>query len=89
MLAPSTPGLCCWQVDHVKAERNVLAEVHNPHVVRLFYSFQARLMDAPRCAGSRQYCLHHEGQLNLALLQGRSTERLPEWSDFHSWGRGI
>ncbi|KAK9825923.1 hypothetical protein WJX81_007164 [Elliptochloris bilobata] len=28
------------QVDHVKAERNVLAEVHNPHVVRLFYSFQ-------------------------------------------------
>ena len=30
------------QVDHVKAERNVLAEVHNPHIVRLFYSFQVR-----------------------------------------------
>ncbi|KAK9811663.1 hypothetical protein WJX72_007923 [[Myrmecia] bisecta] len=28
------------QVDHVKAERNVLAEVHNPYVVKLFYSFQ-------------------------------------------------
>ena len=30
------------QVDHVKAERNVLAEVHNPYIVRLYYSFQAR-----------------------------------------------
>ena len=30
------------QVDHVKAERNVLAEVHNPYVVKLFYSFQVR-----------------------------------------------
>ena len=30
------------QVEHVKAERNVLAEVHNPYVVKLFYSFQAR-----------------------------------------------
>ena len=29
------------QVDHVKAERNVLAEVHNPYIVRLYYSFQA------------------------------------------------
>lgn len=28
------------QVDHVKAERNVLAEIHNPFIVRLFYSFQ-------------------------------------------------
>jgi hypothetical protein len=28
------------QVDHVKAERNVLAEVNNPYVVKLFYSFQ-------------------------------------------------
>lgn len=28
------------QVEHVKAERNVLAEVHNPYVVKLFYSFQ-------------------------------------------------
>eukprot|EP00891_Asterochloris_glomerata_P007714 jgi/Astpho2/7714/fgenesh1_pm.00115_%23_33_t len=28
------------QIDHVRAERNVLAEVHNPYVVRLFYSFQ-------------------------------------------------
>ncbi|CAD7702971.1 unnamed protein product [Ostreobium quekettii] len=28
------------QVEHVKAERNVLAEVHNPFVVTLYYSFQ-------------------------------------------------
>eukprot|EP00884_Botryococcus_braunii_P006452 jgi/Botrbrau1/15808/Bobra.4_1s0157.2 len=28
------------QVDHVRAERNVLAEVNNPYVVKLFYSFQ-------------------------------------------------
>ena len=42
MLVSSAPCACCSQVDHVKAERNVLAEVHNSHVVRLFYSFQAR-----------------------------------------------
>uniref|UniRef100_A0A7S0R4E5 non-specific serine/threonine protein kinase n=1 Tax=Chlamydomonas leiostraca TaxID=1034604 RepID=A0A7S0R4E5_9CHLO len=28
------------QVEHVRAERNVLAEVHSPYVVKLFYSFQ-------------------------------------------------
>jgi serine/threonine kinase 38 len=28
------------QVDHVIAERNLLAEVHNEAVVKLFYSFQ-------------------------------------------------
>ncbi|KAF8061170.1 STK38L [Scenedesmus sp. PABB004] len=28
------------QVEHVRAERNVLAEVHNPYVVKLLYSFQ-------------------------------------------------
>jgi serine/threonine kinase 38 len=27
-------------VDHVKAERNLLAEVHDEAVVKLFYSFQ-------------------------------------------------
>ena len=27
-------------MEHVKAERNVLAEVHSPYVVKLFYSFQ-------------------------------------------------
>lgn len=31
---------CCCQVEHVKAERNVLAEVHNPYIVKLYYSFQ-------------------------------------------------
>jgi serine/threonine kinase 38 len=30
------------QVDHVKAERNLLAEVNNPSIVKLFYSFQVR-----------------------------------------------
>ena len=28
------------QVDHVKAERNLLAEVDNPSIVKLYYSFQ-------------------------------------------------
>jgi serine/threonine protein kinase len=28
------------QVEHVRAERNVLAEVHSPYVVKLYYSFQ-------------------------------------------------
>lgn len=28
------------QVEHVRAERNVLAEVHNPYIVKLYYSFQ-------------------------------------------------
>lgn len=28
------------QIEHVKAERNVLAEVKNPYVVKLYYSFQ-------------------------------------------------
>jgi serine/threonine protein kinase len=28
------------QVEHVRAERNVLAEVQSPYVVKLFYSFQ-------------------------------------------------
>lgn len=28
------------QIEHVKAERNVLAEVKNPYVVNLYYSFQ-------------------------------------------------
>ena len=29
-------------MEHVKAERNVLAEVHNPYVVKLYFSFQVR-----------------------------------------------
>lgn len=33
---------CRPQVEHVKAERNVLAEVHNPYVVKLYYSFDVR-----------------------------------------------
>ncbi len=32
----------CTQIDHVRAERDVLAEVHNPYVVKLYYSFQVR-----------------------------------------------
>lgn len=36
-----TPGLSRGpQVEHVKAERNVLAEVQNPYIVKLYYSFQ-------------------------------------------------
>jgi serine/threonine protein kinase len=28
------------QIDHVKAERDVLVGIHNPFIVRLYYSFQ-------------------------------------------------
>lgn len=31
---------CETQIDHVKAERNVLTEVQNSFVVKLYYSFQ-------------------------------------------------
>ena len=31
----------CLQVDHVKAERNVLVDSRNDHMVKLYYSFQA------------------------------------------------
>lgn len=37
---PPSPLPPCPQVEHVKAERNVLAEVHNPFIVKLYYSFQ-------------------------------------------------
>eukprot|EP00951_Prasinocladus_malaysianus_P028739 scaffold263215_cov39-Prasinocladus_malaysianus.AAC.3 len=39
------------QVDHVKAERDLLAEVNCKTVVRLYYSFQARPKPTPflRC----------------------------------------
>lgn len=40
---PSHPiplGGSLLQVEHVRAERNVLAEVHSPYIVKLFYSFQ-------------------------------------------------
>ncbi|KAJ9528668.1 hypothetical protein QJQ45_020551 [Haematococcus lacustris] len=48
MLRRGQPAACgClgfWhdimQVEHVRAERNVLAEVHSPYVVKLYYSFQ-------------------------------------------------
>lgn len=33
------------QIDHVKAERDVLAGIHNPFIVRLYYSFQVALSD--------------------------------------------
>ena len=36
----STAPAAARQVDHVKAERNLLAEVDNPSIVKLYYSFQ-------------------------------------------------
>ena len=32
------------QIDHVKAERDVLAGIHNPFIVRLYYSFQVGVL---------------------------------------------
>lgn len=51
------------QVDHVKAERNVLAEVDNPFIVRLYYSFQV--------CGALASILDHHGVIDLwhACLQ--------------------
>ena len=37
---PRGPLGPCVQVEHVRAERNVLAQVHSPYVVKLYYSFQ-------------------------------------------------
>ena len=42
---PSDIIIAC-QIDHVRAERDVLAEVHNPYVVKLYYSFQVCLPSA-------------------------------------------
>ena len=39
-LLPLSLVLPLPQVDHVKAERNVLAEVHHHSIVKLYYSFQ-------------------------------------------------
>lgn len=33
------------QVDHVRAERDVLTEVSNPYIVKLLYSFQVSASD--------------------------------------------
>ena len=32
--------MCIFQVEHVKAERNLLAEVDSAYIVKLYYSFQ-------------------------------------------------
>lgn len=42
------------QVEHVRAERNVLAEVHSPYVVKLFYSFQVRSAASRLLDGGRK-----------------------------------
>lgn len=55
------------QIDHVKAERNVLVEVHNPYIVKLLYSFQVRSHPSITAAvwqqlqsGLRRACFVHE-----------------------------
>ena len=40
VLHPVSCHCSVCQIDHVRAERDVLAEVHNPYVVKLYYSFQ-------------------------------------------------
>jgi len=55
-------------VEHVKAERNVLAEVHNPYIVKLYYSFQVKGL-AVLC--SLQWfpaCKHMKGGGSSTLL---------------------
>ena len=59
------------QVEHVKAERNVLAEVHNPYVVKLYFSFQVRALPSYRYARCRyacqSACLLHTACLSACL----------------------
>ena len=50
------------QIDHVRAERDVLAEVHNPYVVKLYYSFQASFsakLNLFHAAGRLGVTTHH------------------------------
>jgi hypothetical protein len=63
-------------VEHVKAERNVLAEVHNPYIVKLYYSFQVK-RQAALCSLQLCNCLQAQkglwqhkcpGQVRLAQL---------------------
>ena len=42
-------------MEHVKAERNVLAEVHNPYIVKLFYSFQVGALEG--ACGRESVCV--------------------------------
>lgn len=53
------------QIEHVKAERDVLAGIHNPFIVRLYYSFQVHL------SGSKVMCAVAKGY----LCAGRETCR--------------
>ena len=55
----------------MKAERNVLAEVHNPHVVRLFYSFQARARSMLHAARDRELGPDRVAALSVLLLMQR------------------
>ena len=65
------------QVDHVKAERNVLAEVHNPHIVRLFYSFQVRALRWMGQHGCVPFCQGAWAREVMALL---TSSRQLMWS---------
>ena len=58
------------QVDHVKAERNVLAEVHNPYIVRLYYSFQARSLLAAALLPCCVYCMLMQAMPSPCILLG-------------------
>ena len=61
------------QVAHVKAERNVLAEVQNQFIVKLYYSFQvcAALLISPAALRSRvlkaALCVQDEVYLYLVM----------------------
>lgn len=46
------------QIDHVRAERDVLAEVHNPYVVKLYYSFQVGFNPSAASAKQARTCFH-------------------------------
>lgn len=66
------------QIDHVKAERNVLAEVHNPYIVKLLYSFQVcskssstpTISMAPQSQPLRAWYAHGCARLIGCLISG-------------------
>lgn len=84
------------QVDHVKAERNVLAEVHNPYIVRLYYSFQVCPALSAALRSSRRARVHgvqrHHACKNATLRANPRAWMLLRWrlgngrKDEHSFG---
>lgn len=72
------------QVEHVKAERNVLAEVQNPFIVKLLYSFQVQTqrscVHTQAVLGSKPLCQHYipsSGHAHVSECRSMCMEQRP------------